>query len=356
MKIISVVGARPQFIKIAPLSKELKKKHQEIIIHTGQHYNSRMSQLFFDELKINKPDYNLKIGSGNHSEQTGEMLIRIEEILIKEKPNLVLVYGDTNSTLAGALAASKLHITIGHIEAGLRSFKKTMPEEINRIITDHISDLFFCPTQNSVNLLEKEGITKKVYFTGDVMRDSTVQNIKIAQKKSGILEKLNLMPKEYLLATIHRAENTDNKKNLVSIFNAFLKNDKRIIIPLHPRTLKYVKLYGLYNKIKRSKNIIIIDPVGYLDVLMLEKNAKKVLTDSGGIQKETYFLKTPCITLRNETEWIETVKDKWNILVGCDENKISQAIKEFNPKTKQHSYFGNGNAVKKIVNIINRIK
>jgi len=355
MKIVSIVGARPQFIKIAPLSKELKKKHQEIIIHTGQHYNSRMSQLFFDELKINKPDYNLKIGSGNHSKQTGEMLIKIGEILIKEKPNLVLVYGDTNSTLAGALAASKLHITIGHIEAGLRSFKKTMPEEINRIITDHISDLFFCPTQNAVDLLKKEGITKRVYFTGDVMYDSTIQNIKVAWKKSTIMEKLNIVTNEYLLVTVHRAENTDNEKNLISIFNAFLKNDQKIIIPLHPRTLKYIKLYGLYNKIKRSKNIIIINPVSYLDMLMLEKNAKKVITDSGGVQKEAYFLKTPCITLRNETEWIETVKDKWNILVSCNKNKISQAIERFNPKTAQHNYFGNGDAVKKIVSIINKI-
>lgn len=356
MKIISIVGARPQFIKVAPLSKELRKKHQEIIVHTGQHYDSKMSQLFFDELKINKPNYNLEIGSGNHGEQTGKILIEIEKILVKKKPDLVLVYGDTNSTLAGALAASKLHIKIGHIEAGLRSFKKTMPEEINRIITDHISDLFFCPTQNAVNLLRKEGITKKVYFVGDVMNDSTIQNIKIAQEKSKILEKLNLTSKKYLLATIHRAENTDSKKRLISIFNAFLKNDQKIIIPLHPRTLKYIKLYGLYNKIKQSKNIVIINPVGYLDMLMLEKNARKVLTDSGGVQKEAYFLKVPCITLRDETEWIETVKDKWNILVGYNENKISQAIEKFNPKAKQHSYFGNGSAVKKIVNVINRIK
>ena len=355
MKIISIVGARPQFIKIASLSKKLRKKHKEIVIHTGQHYDTEMSQLFFDELKINKPDYNLGVGSGNHGQQTGEMLIGIEKILIKEKPNLVLVYGDTNSTLAGALAASKLHIAIGHIEAGLRSFQKTMPEEINRIVTDHISDLFFCPTINAVNLLKKEGITKKVYFTGDVMYDSVKQNIKISQNTSNILKRLEVKNKEYILATIHRTINTDNKQNLRSIFDAFILSNKKIVIPLHPRTKKFIKRYKLYDKIISAKNIIIIEPSGYLDMLELEKNAEKIITDSGGIQKEAYFLKTPCITLRNETEWIETVKDKWNILVGNDKTKILRAIESFKAETTQHNYFGYGNAAKEITNIIDNL-
>ncbi|MCK5475608.1 MAG: UDP-N-acetylglucosamine 2-epimerase (non-hydrolyzing) [Candidatus Pacebacteria bacterium] len=355
MKIISIVGARPQFIKIASLSKKLRKKHKEITIHTGQHYDTEMSQLFFDELKISKPNYNLEVGSGNHGQQTGKMLIEIEKILIKEKPNLVLVYGDTNSTLAGALAASKLHITIGHIEAGLRSFQKTMPEEINRVVTDHISDLFFCPTINAINLLKKEGITKKVYFTGDVMYDSVKQNIKISQNTSGILKRLKVKSKKYILATIHRTINTDNKQNLESIFDAFILSNKKIIIPLHPRTEKFIKRYKLYDKIISAKNIIMIKPLGYLDMLELEENAEKIITDSGGIQKEAYFLKTPCITLRNETEWIETVKDKWNILVGNDKTKILNAIESFETKTAQHNYFGDGNAAKEITNIIDNL-
>jgi UDP-N-acetylglucosamine 2-epimerase (non-hydrolysing) len=350
MKIISIVGARPQFIKCSPVSKELRKNHQEILVHTGQHYDDEMSKLFFDELHIPKPDYNLGVGSGLHGEQTGKMLIKIEKILLDEKPDFVLIYGDTNSTVAGALAAAKLHIPIGHVEAGLRSFDRFMPEEINRIVSDHVSDILLAPTATAVKNLQDEGISKGVYNIGDVMYDALLENISIAEQKSSISSKLNVKAKDYLLATLHRPSNTDEKKNLSAILSAFSKIDKTIVFPVHPRTMKFIKTYNLIDKI--SKNVIITKPLGYLDFIFLEKNASKILTDSGGIQKEAYLLKVPCITLRESTEWIETVRDGWNVLVGASEQNIVNAVHSFSPKNKQKEYFGNGDASKKIKEIL----
>ena len=350
MKIISIVGARPQFVKAAPLSKELRKNFREILLHTGQHYDHNMSPIFFKELSIPKPDYNLGIGSGSHGEQTGKMLGAIEKILLKEEPDLVLVYGDTNSTLAGALAAAKLHIPIAHVEAGLRSYNRKMPEEINRVVVDHLSDLLFCPTETAVSNLKLEGITRGVFNTGDIMLDSLSSSLKAAQRQSRILEKLNLKPKTYLYATVHRPENTDNRRNLKNILDAFGGSGKTIVFPVHPRTKAAIK--NLKFKIKNLPNVKFIDPVGYLDSLQLQVNAKKVLTDSGGIQKEAYVLKVPCITLRTETEWKETVKDGWNVVVGASKEKISDSIKNFSPKGKQNNYFGTGDSVSKIVKII----
>jgi len=352
MKIASIVGARPQFIKAAPLSRELRKKYEEILIHTGQHYDREMSKIFFDELSIPEPNYNLEVGSGTHGYQTGEMLKKLEEVLIKEKPDIVLVYGDTNSTLAGALASAKLHIKLGHIESGLRSYDKNMPEEINRVLTDHISDLLFCPTKVSVENLKKEGIKKGVYLVGDVMYDSLIYNIKIAEKNSEILKKLELNKKDYLLLTIHRAENTDNIENLVKILNSLSKIDEKIIFPVHPRTRNVIEKY----KIKIGGNIVLIEPLSYLDFIKLEKYAKKILTDSGGMQKEAYILKVQCITLRDRTEWIETIEDGWNILVSRDENKIIDAVKNFNPKEKQRNVYGDGKASEEIVEILGGMK
>jgi len=349
MKIASVVGARPNFIKCAPLSREIRKVHNEIIIHTGQHYDYEMNKVFFDELKIPEPDYHLGVGSGSHGEQTGEMLKRTEEVLMKEEPDLVLVYGDTNSTLAGALAASKLHIKVGHIEAGLRSYDKSMPEEINRVLTDHCSDILFCPTETSVENLNREGVTNGVYLTGDVMVDALKGNIEIAEKKAMILNELDLKPKEYYLATVHRAENTDDFNKLKSIVDAFCAIEN-LVFPCHPRTEKYLKGYGLWDRL--VENARVIKPVGYLDMQVLEKNAKKILTDSGGVQKEAYIFKVPCITLRNTTEWIETVEDGWNVLVGADEEKIVVMSNEFEPKGKQRDVFGKGDASEKIVEIV----
>ena len=348
MKITSIVGARPQFIKVAPLSRKIRKKHEEILIHTGQHYDYEMSKIFFNELGIPEPDYNLEVGSGTHGYQTSEMLKKLEDVLVKEKPDIVLVYGDTNSTLAGALASVKLHIKLGHVEAGLRSYDKNMPEEINRVLTDHISDLLFCPTKTSVENLKKEGITKGVYLVGDVMYDSLIYNIKIAERKSRILEKLGVNKKDYLLLTIHRTENTDNLENLVKILGSVSKIEEKIVFPIHPRTRNVIEEY----RIRIGDNIVLIDPLSYLDFIKLERHAKKILTDSGGMQKEAYILKVPCITLRDRTEWIETVEDGWNVLTGRDEEKIINAVKTFNPKKKQRNVYGHGNASEKMVEII----
>lgn len=352
MKIVSVVGARPQFIKCAPVSRTIRKHHEEILIHTGQHYDPEMSDVFFEELDIPKPDYNLGIGSGTQGEQTGKMLIEIEKVLLKEKPDIVLVYGDTNSTLAGALAASKLHIKVAHVEAGLRSFDRAMPEEINRVITDHISNILFCPTDTAVMNLKNEGITEGVYNVGDVMVDALQYNKKIAESKSTILQDLNLNPKDFLLATVHRASNTDNKENLTSIVEAFSDAEATIVFPIHPRTRKCLKEYDLWEKI--LKNTKVIHPVGYLDMLKLESNARKILTDSGGVQKEAYMLGVPCITLRDNTEWVETVEEGWNILAGVNYEKIKKLIKEFEIPKKSRKIFGNGKAAIKISELLER--
>ncbi len=325
LNIVSIVGARPQFIKLAPLSKVLREEgFKETIVHTGQHYDDNMSDIFFKELEISEPDYNLGIGSGSHGEQTGKMLIAIEEVLMKRKPDLVIVYGDTNSTLAGALASSKLHVKLAHVEAGLRSFNKMMPEEINRIVTDHLSDILFCPTETAVKNLEKEGITKGVYLVGDIMFDALMYFSRMSEEKSKILQNLKLNPKEYYLLTIHRAENTDNYDRLKNILLAIAQFRRKAVFPIHPRTRSRIKEFNLGNYLD-NENILLIDPVGYLDMISLEKNAFAIFTDSGGVQKEAFWLRVPCITLRDETEWIETVKYGWNTLVGANIEKILEA-------------------------------
>jgi len=349
MKIVSIVGARPQFIKCAPVSKELQKKNQEILVHTGQHYDYELSKVFFDQLGIRTPDYNLGVGSASHGKQTGAMLVEIEKILHKEKPEMVLVYGDTNSTLAGALASVKLHIPIGHVEAGLRSFDRTMPEEINRILTDHASDLLFAPTQTAVDHLKHEGISQGVFLVGDVMYDVLKQSMPIAMD-SQILTTLSLKPKEYYLATIHRPSSTDTISTLSTIIDAFSTAEKTVVFPVHPRTRYFMKEHGLERKV--GQNVKLIQPVSYFDFLWLEQNAEKILTDSGGIQKESYLLKIPCITLRENTEWVETIEDGWNVLVGTNKDKIKDAICNFAPKGKQRDLFGTGDASTKIVKIL----
>ena len=351
MKILTVIGARPQFIKAATVSNKIRRNgNSEILVHTGQHYDNNMSDIFFEELGIPKPDYNLNIGSSNHGHQTGSMLIALEDIYLKEKPDMVLVYGDTNSTLAGALCASKLLIPVAHVEAGLRSFNMAMPEEQNRILTDHISNLLFAPTQTAINNLSKENITKDVYNTGDVMYDAINLFKKRAKEVSNIIEKLDLSPNSYILSTIHRAENTNSVERLTSIIKALSECGKKIILPLHPRTKKFISQYNL----KIGDNIQIIDPVGYLETILLEENSKKIVTDSGGIQKEAYFLSKPCITMRDETEWIETVQNGWNTIVGSDSNKILDAIENFNPTGTPASAFGNGDASSIITDIIEK--
>jgi len=349
-KLCIIVGTRPNFIKCGPVSRELGKKFDEVLIHTGQHYDYEMNKIFFDELDIPEPDFHLEIGSGTHGEQTGKMLKLIERVLITEKPKLVIVFGDCNNTIAGALASVKLHIPVAHVEAGLRSFDRSMPEEINRVLTDHISKLLFCPTQTSINNLKNEGIVDGVYFTYDVTVDALEYNKKIAEK-SDITNHLNLNKKEYLVATVHRAGNTDNKNNLNNIVKAFCEIDEPIVFPIHPRTEKCLKSYGLYNKLNNS-SVKLIAPLGYLDFLCLCNNARMILTDSGGIQKEAYILKVPCITLRKNTEWIETINDGWNILAGSNKQKIINLVNNFKPSSNQRFVFGQGNSSKIIANII----
>ncbi len=350
LKICSVIGARPQFIKASPLSEALRESFEEVIIHTGQHYSYSMSDIFFKELNMQKPNYNLAIGSSSHGEQTGAMLKSIEKVLLAESPDFVLVYGDTNSTLSGALAAAKLHIPVIHIEAGLRSFNKKMPEEINRILTDHMSEFLFVPSKISVDNLNNEGITSGIFEVGDIMYDA-ILNAKVrALENSVILNELNLTQSNYILATIHRAENTDDYFKLQNIFTSFANINNNIVIPLHPRTKKMMERFNL----EFSENVKAIEPLGYLDMINLMQNSFCVITDSGGIQKEAYYLKTPCVTLREETEWTETIDVGWNSLVEIQSEKIVEAVKRSNyVRTLNHpDLYGKGDTAKKIKSIL----
>jgi UDP-N-acetylglucosamine 2-epimerase len=350
MKIASIVGARPQFIKSAPVSKAITAAgHLEYQIHTGQHYDYGMSKVFFEELDIAEPAINLGIGSGTHAEQTGRMLMGIETALISQKPEVVLVYGDTNSTLAGALSAAKLNIRLAHVEAGLRSYNRQMPEEHNRVLTDHCSDLLFCPTQTAVENLSREGINEGVHLVGDTMYDAVLQFGEIATRRSRILQSLELEPKKYLLTTLHRAYNTDNPGNLKNILAVYQQVEDTVIFPIHPRTMQAIKTA----RIAVPGNVRVIDPVGYLDMLVLEKNARLILTDSGGIQKEAYFFRVPCLTLRPETEWIETVESGWNLLVGSEPGRITEGIYRHEwPDTQPASFYGDGHASEKIAHLL----
>ena len=355
MKILTIVGARPQFIKAAPVSQAIRNAgHTEFLVHTGQHYDYGMSQVFFDELRIPQPDANLAIGSGAHGQQTGQMLMRLEQVIQEERPDCVLVYGDTNSTLAGALAAVKLQVPVAHVEAGLRSFNRSMPEEHNRVLVDHCADLLFCPTQTAVNLLTTEGITHGVHLVGDTMYDAVLQFVELARQQSTILATLDLDPKHYLLATVHRPYNTDEPENLQGILQAFLSLDEPVIFPVHPRTLKKISELGLgipsFTDARQVNNLHLIEPIGYLDMLMLEQNARLILTDSGGIQKEAFFFAVPCITLRPETEWVETVETGWNVLVDADPAKIVTAVASQRwPSGTPPTVFGDGQASTRIV-------
>ncbi len=350
MKIATIVGARPQFIKMAVVSnaiRKLKPKWQEICIHTGQHFDQNMSEIFFDELDIPTPNYNLSISSGTHGENTGRMIEAIEKILLMESPDLVILYGDTDSTLAGAIAASKIGIKIAHIEAGLRSFNKNMPEEINRILTDHVSDYLFTPTLEATRNLLIEGFNKnKIHEVGDVMFDAALFFIQKANSKSNILNKLGLSERSYNLLTIHRKESTEDSNVLSSILLGIQASSIPIVWPIHPRTKSKLALFN----IKIPDHIVIINPIGYLDMLMLEKNAKKIITDSGGVQKEAFFFKVPCLTVRTETEWVELINSGANFLVGHDSQKISDYIKqEIIFPSNLDAFYGSGHSSLNIV-------
>lgn len=357
MKIITIIGARPQFIKASVLSNLIKKEPdiEEIIIHTGQHFDLMMSDVFFNELDIPKPKYNLNISSLSHGAMTGRMMEEIENILLDEKPDLVLVYGDTNSTLAGALSSAKLNIPVGHIEAGLRSFYKKMPEEVNRKLTDHISDYLFCPTEMSMWNLKNEGITKNVKLVGDIMYDSFL-HYKNTFKEESVFNLLNLKTKEYCLITLHRQENTDDFQKIHSILLTINKLSKKyncnFVFPMHPRIKIFLEKNSF--KFQEFENIIFTTPISYIEMIELEVNTKIILTDSGGIQKEAYFAKTPCITLRDQTEWIELIDTKTNVLTGLDENKIVEAFEYFiiNKNNFNQNLYGDGKTGQKILDMI----
>ncbi|HDD59672.1 MAG: UDP-N-acetylglucosamine 2-epimerase (non-hydrolyzing) [Thermoplasmata archaeon] len=351
MKILSVVGARPQFIKAHPVHLALKGRFTHTIVHTGQHYDLEMSKIFFDELGIPEPHYNLEVGSGPHGMQTGRMLQRVEKVLMEERPDAVVVYGDTNSTLAGALAAVKLHIPLAHVEAGLRSYDRRMPEEINRVVSDHLSTILFAPTKTAVDNLKKEGIEEGVYLVGDVMVDALYLHREVA-RRNGILRDLGLEEKNYLLVTVHRASNTDERERLVAIVDALIESGERVVFPVHPRTREAMKRYDLLERLEGAEEVEVIPPVGYIEFLRLIEGARKVLTDSGGVQKEAYILGVPCITLRDTTEWVETVKDGWNILVGAEKEKILKAIESFNPEGSRGEVFGDGKASERIADVL----
>lgn len=358
MKIVTVVGARPQFIKAAAVSRVIRKYAAEILVHTGQHYDSNMSDVFFEELDIPKPDYNLGIGSGSHAKQTAEMLVKLEEIYLKEKPDFVLVYGDTNSTLAAALAASKILIPIIHVESGLRSFNKAMPEEQNRILTDHISEFLFCPTNIAVEHLKNENITANVYQIGDVMCDAVRFYLEKVKKtpKDLFMEKLCFLFKwdkpleHWYIATVHRAENTGNEDVLKEILKAFEQFDAPVIFPVHPRIRDYVERLMSVNN---YQNICFVEPLGYMEMLFFTSNAVKVVTDSGGLQKEAYMMHRNVVTLRKQTEWIETLKGNHNILCDIDSKQILDAVKRTDiDKTFDDYLYGEGHAAEIMCKIL----
>ena len=362
MKIMTIVGARPQFIKAAPVSRAFRKARgvSEILVHTGQHYDRNLSDVFFRELGIPRPDHHLGIGSGPHGEQTGRMLAAIEQCILKVRPDWVMVYGDTNSTLAGALAAAKLKVPVAHVEAGLRSFNRDMPEEINRVLADHVSDLLFAPTDAAVANLRREGIARdKIVRTGDVMFDAALHFGARAERSSRILGTLSLTPGKYVLATLHRAENTDDRARLSAIVRGLEKVSVTtpVVLPLHPRTRAAIKRAGLAHR----GSIRMIDPVGYLDMVMLERHARLIATDSGGVQKEAYFYRVPCATLRTETEWVELVDAGWNTLVppASSEHifrRLRRLLQNFRaPRSRTHLY-GNGKAAEAILRHLRRAK
>jgi UDP-GlcNAc3NAcA epimerase len=349
MKILTILGARPQFIKAGSVSREIAK-HQEIeelIIHTGQHYDANMSDIFFEEMKIPKPNYFLGIGGKSHGAMTGQMIEKIEEVALSEKPDWIMVYGDTNSTLAGAIVASKLHIKLAHIEAGLRSFNMKMPEEVNRILTDRVSNILFCPTNTAIQNLKNEGYENfdcKIVKSGDVMQDGAFFYKNLAVKPSFKIKN------DFILCTIHRAENTDDETRLKSIFEALeeIAKEKQVILPLHPRTKKILENLKL-----NIQNLTIIEPIGYLEMVWLIDNCDFVMTDSGGLQKEAYFLEKQCITLRDETEWVELVECGANTLVNANKEKILDAYQnnsEFNKENASLDLYGHGKASEKIIN------
>lgn len=361
MKVLSVLGARPQFIKAAPVGQALKAAgHIHVLVHTGQHYDYVMSKVFFDELGVAKPDYNLDVRSATHGRQTAQILIGIEQVLLKEQPDCVLVYGDTNSTLAAALGGAKLHIPVGHVEAGERNFTpsfkmvhpSSIPEETNRVVTDHVSTLLFCATRRAVDNLRREGVEAGVYEVGDVSLDTFLQMSHIAATRSTIVRDLALTRGQYLLATVHRAVNTDQQHRLRAIVSALLGLDTPVVFPVHPRTRKALDEYDLHQHLVQSRTIRSLQPVGYFDMLQLETNARAIITDSGGVIREAYFVGVPSVIVDDTTEWIDLVREGWGSVVGANTEAIKQAVGKAVPPSRQEALLGCGDASRRIVNYL----
>jgi len=350
MKCVSVVGARPQFIKAFAVSRELRPDHEEVLVHTGQHYDEEMSDVFFEELGMPEPDYNLGVGSDTHGRQTAAMLKGIDGILENEVPDVLLLYGDTNSTLAGAIAGAKMELTVAHVEAGLRSYNREMPEETNRVLTDNASDVLFAPSESAVETLKKEGITKGVHFAGDVMYDAILWARDVAREKSEILNDLSVQADKFILSTVHRATNTDNRNTLESIIDGLSNAPLPVVLPLHPRTEERLEEYGLREW--ATDELEVIDPVGYIDFVRLIDDAERVATDSGGVQKEAFYLDTPCVTMREETEWRETTECGWNRLVGSDSAKIRDTLKADDWPESKPDLYGNGQASQRVIEVL----
>jgi UDP-N-acetylglucosamine 2-epimerase len=350
VKIASVVGARAQFIKAAPVGREIRQHNEEIVVHTGPH-DENLSDAFFEALDMPRPDYNLGVGSASPAHETAEMMRGLEDVFEREKPDLVLVYGDANATLAGALVAAKMGRPVGHVEAGLRSFDRSMPEETNRIVADHLASLLFCPTQTAVDNLSREGIRRGVHLVGDVMYDLALQSAQAARSRD-VLGRVGVQKSEYVLVTLHRPGNVDDRDVLAGIVDALVRSKRTVVFPVHPRTRKSLEAFGLWDELRAK--VKAIELVDYLDFLALLMAASKVVTDSGGVQKEAYFFGVPCITLRDETEWIETVEDGWNALVGSEPEDILDALEKFNPAGTKSKSFGDGHAAEKIARILDK--
>jgi len=350
VKVVSVVGARPQFIKAFAVSRELRPDHEEVLVHTGQHYDEKMSDVFFEELGMPEPDYNLGVGSDSHGRQTAAMLEGIEGVLENEVPDVLLLYGDTNSTLAGAVAGAKMEPTVAHVEAGLRSYNREMPEETNRVLTDNASDVLFAPSESAVETLEKEGITEGIHFVGDVMYDAILWARDAAREESEILNGLSVRTDKFILSTVHRAANTDDQNTLESIIDGLSNAPLPVVLPLHPRTEERLEEYGLQEW--ATDELEVIDPVGYIDFIRLVDDAEHVATDSGGVQKEAFYLNTPCVTMREETEWRETTKCGWNRLVGSDSAEIRDALKADDWPESKPDLYGNGQASRRVIEVL----
>jgi UDP-N-acetylglucosamine 2-epimerase len=350
VKVLTIVGTRPQLVKASPLSRELRRTHQEVLVHTGQHYDHELSGVFFEELGLPPPDYHLAIGSQPHGAQTGAMMIALEPVVADVRPDLALVYGDTNSTLAGALVAAKLHVPLAHVEAGLRSFNRRMPEEVNRIVTDRVSTWLFAPSDVARRQLEAEGLSRGVHVVGDIMADALRIHGERAAQRAGIVARLGLGFRGYYLATLHRAENSDAPETLRSVVRALDALDRPVVLPLHPRTMRRMESFG----IRAGDNVNLLPPVGYLDMLRLLREAACVVTDSGGVQREAYYLGTPCVTLRAETEWVETVETGWNVLAGTDPDRIVQAAHRLRADgpAQRPVLYGDGRTSERIVRIL----